>query len=257
VKICTKCGKQNDSEFKFCSKCREYSRVWTKEKRNRIVTDENTVCSSCFKSKPADKYKTCESCRERRRKYCRENPEKIKEYSLKHNKGYYEKNKERIIEQHRVYTKLNTERLKRKQHMYYEANRERMIAESCENYWNNREKKLEYLKDYRKENAAKIRINNLNRYALMKGNGGKLPKDVEVILFEQQNGLCYLCSDPLYAKLNDPPQLEHKLPISRGGKNNIANVGLAHTSCNSKKRAKTPDEYFEYLANHTSSRRFR
>jgi 5-methylcytosine-specific restriction endonuclease McrA len=94
-------------------------------------------------------------------------------------------------------------------------------------------------------NLEKYRVYNNNRYARKKGNGGKLPTDVEKILFELQEGRCYLCGELLYARFNDPVNIEHKIPIVRGGPNIITNVGLSHASCNNRKYNKTVEEFLK------------
>ena len=53
---------------------------------------------------------------------------------------------------------------------------------------------------------------------------------------------CYLCSTPI---VFGDDQLEHLVPLSRGGRNNIDNLDIAHKSCNCSKKDKTPEEYAE------------
>ena len=52
---------------------------------------------------------------------------------------------------------------------------------------------------------------------------------------------CDICTHPI----TDVKQwtLEHFIPISRGGTNELSNLGVAHRSCNSSKRDKTLEEY--------------
>jgi 5-methylcytosine-specific restriction endonuclease McrA len=59
------------------------------------------------------------------------------------------------------------------------------------------------------------------------------------VLFDMQKGLCGYSGKPLpYKKLN----IEHKIPTSRGGKNNFPNLMLVDEQLNSKKGNKTPEE---------------
>lgn len=107
-----------------------------------------------------------------------------------------------------------------------------------------RQKKIrEYAIEYDRTHAPNRRINVRNRRARIHGNGGKLPPNVESILFESQDGLCYLCGKLLYNKFDDLLCIEHKIPVCRGGPNTLSNVGLAHMSCNYKKGTKTVEEY--------------
>ncbi len=51
---------------------------------------------------------------------------------------------------------------------------------------------------------------------------------------------CILCLEPIVMG-ND--SLEHKIPISRGGTNAYENLGISHKNCNSRKHARTVEEY--------------
>lgn len=51
---------------------------------------------------------------------------------------------------------------------------------------------------------------------------------------------CYLCLK--YINFGDD-NLEHKIPISRGGINEYNNLAVAHKNCNCKKHSKTEKEY--------------
>jgi 5-methylcytosine-specific restriction endonuclease McrA len=46
--------------------------------------------------------------------------------------------------------------------------------------------------------------------------------------------VCCLCGEG--PRVGDPMSLEHHVPISKGGTSNRDNVGVAHSSCNTKKR---------------------
>ena len=105
--------------------------------------------------------------------------------------------------------------------------------------------KRAYNRQYQHINLDKYRIWNHNRRARIIGNGGELPLDTKIVLFEQQEGFCYLCGRLLYERFDDQPTIEHKIPIVRGGHNVMANVGLAHASCNNHKYDKTEEEFLK------------
>ena len=50
-------------------------------------------------------------------------------------------------------------------------------------------------------------------------------------LAREQNYKCYLCGD----WLSEPAQLDHIIPISRGGHHGYCNVALTHAACNYSK----------------------
>ncbi len=66
-------------------------------------------------------------------------------------------------------------------------------------------------------------------------------------LWKSQNGLCFYCSEVIveYAEgvLKQPSQIEHKIPISRGGSDDLENLALACMHCNASKGTKTAEEF--------------
>lgn len=70
------------------------------------------------------------------------------------------------------------------------------------------------------------------------------------LLYEQQRGHCAYCEQkvlsPEEAKTSGPteyrtPTVDHVIPRSRGGVNNIANKVMACADCNTRKGNKLPD----------------
>lgn len=57
---------------------------------------------------------------------------------------------------------------------------------------------------------------------------------------------CYLCGEIF---MEEDLQLEHKIPKSRGGSDNILNLALACDPCNQDKGNMTPEEYYRYKMN--------
>lgn len=58
--------------------------------------------------------------------------------------------------------------------------------------------------------------------------------------FAEQQGCCYWCDDPL----DSTKQLDHVVPISRGGLHVIENAVWACPPCNRQKHAKLVEEWF-------------
>lgn len=100
---------------------------------------------------------------------------------------------------------------------------------------------------YRKAHPGCTRAGVHNYRARIKGNGGKHTTKELRELFEQQDGFCYLCGKLLYGTLDGLVSVEHKIPVSRGGSNNISNIGLAHLSCNQRKHTRTHEEFTEII----------
>lgn len=57
-------------------------------------------------------------------------------------------------------------------------------------------------------------------------------KNKKTRIYEASNGICYLCGEKLD---KNSFNLDHIVPISRGGKNNEANLRATHIKCNSEK----------------------
>jgi len=53
---------------------------------------------------------------------------------------------------------------------------------------------------------------------------------------------CYLCFKPI---VDNNDSIDHAIPTTRGGGNNIENLGIAHQSCNNKKNTMTLEEWFK------------
>lgn len=56
---------------------------------------------------------------------------------------------------------------------------------------------------------------------------------------------CFLCGKPIY-KVKEY-NIEHAMPTSRGGRNDVSNWRIAHKKCNAEKGALTFEEYKLWL----------
>lgn len=54
-------------------------------------------------------------------------------------------------------------------------------------------------------------------------------------IYDRSGGICYLCGEPVEFK---HMSVDHVIPKSRGGKNNIENLRATHPACNSEKSNK-------------------
>lgn len=62
-------------------------------------------------------------------------------------------------------------------------------------------------------------------------------------LYSQQNGLCYYCREELYGQYD----VDHVIPLSRGGSNGVDNLVIACAFCNRSKGNKLLEEWNGFL----------
>lgn len=63
-------------------------------------------------------------------------------------------------------------------------------------------------------------------------------------LIQKYGAKCYLCDKP-FKSMSDIT-FDHRLPVSRGGIDELNNYGLAHLDCNQLKNDMTIDEFLEF-----------
>lgn len=81
-----------------------------------------------------------------------------------------------------------------------------------------------------------------NYYARKRGNGGAHTwEDIEQLLIEQ-NYKCFYCKKALTNY-----HVDHKMPVSKGGRNDKGNLCCACPSCNLKKKDKTAEEFMSVI----------
>jgi len=96
-------------------------------------------------------------------------------------------------------------------------------------------------REYRRANPAKFKAYYHNKRLLRKDLKGSTIQLVYEDNIKKYGTLtCYLCLNPI---IFGKDQLEHKIPVSRGGSNDYDNLGVSCKRCNNKKGAKTVDEY--------------
>lgn len=170
------------------------------------------------------------------------------EEKLEWDRKWREKNREKVRESHRKYYHAHTREILDKKREYkrqwYLKNRERLQ----EKRHANRERECEYEREYYRNHPwLRAKKNGARRAKLLEVGGSFTIEEINQ-LFELQHGICPYCNKLLYGCLNDAPHIEHKVPVSRGGSNDISNLCIAHASCNLKKGAKTDEEYFIEIA---------
>ena len=215
------------NNYKKCTKCGEVKNFSEYNKTNKIVDGHRSRCRFC----------TMEDSK----RYVFENREKLSEK----NKVYRENNIDKIKEKAKEYKANNKEQTSISGKAYYAKNKEKILARNKLRYIENREEIIKQGKKWSQSEKGRISaINKQNRrrYIKVKMSDGTIPigniypltTELQELLVLQDNK-CYLCSCELSEK-----ELDHFIPLSKGGQHSINNVVWLCPDCNRKKSAKVP-----------------
>ncbi len=95
---------------------------------------------------------------------------------------------------------------------------------------------------YNKNHPDQVRSRDAKRAKLSHdAEGLYTSEDIKKIRLDLDDK-CFYCDEPLYGK----GEVEHLIPLSRGGDNHTSNLTLACYLCNGEKHKKTVHEYLEY-----------
>lgn len=227
---------------KVCSRCGE----------NKFATVEN------FYRAKTGKYGLDAVCRACRAQQSITNREQIRE----RNRAYYETHKEQISEARRIFHAANKERLNQQSREWNQNNKEKR-TEYNRNYWRqvrslnkeqenerarerynaNREEIRKRINAYRKADKQKESLrrridNHRRRIRKLQAEGKHTTTDIQS-QYNRQRGKCYYCG----IKVGDTYDVDHIIPLSRGGTNWPDNIVIACPTCNASKGNKLLHEW--------------
>ena len=174
--------------------------------------------------------------REYLKKYREENKERIKEL----HKKWCEDNKEKVKEHKKKWREENKEKLKEGKKKWYEENKEKIIEQSKRYREENKETIREWKKKYFLTNPYAKKTQKHRRRARQKNASGYSTKEQIQARFDYHGNKCYYCGDS-----SSRLEIEHRIPLARGGSNWPANIVPACNHCNNKKHTKTEREFKE------------
>lgn len=157
-------------------------------------------------------------------------PEKKREYRER----YYAKNRSLILQRRRARA---AEFDNEKRRAAYAANPEKGREQSRQ-WWAANGKRLGL---YSTRKGLNTLLSNRRRVRLV-GNGGKHTQKEWLAKVDLLGGCCVYCGE---AK---PLERDHKLPLTRGGTDNIVNIVPACKTCNASKGTRTAREFIERRA---------
>ena len=189
-----------------------------------------SACVVCARDKARDQYRQLDAAA--RTNYYESRKAHVSQWKVTHPERARELNakssaaaKQRNPDYFKQYYATNQERRRSAARAWYRANSEHHIA-VAKRY---QAAHLEQTREKGRRNAATRRARQLEQF-------------VEVVdprvVFRRANGLCGICREPV-----EPAsrwEVDHVIPLVRGGTHSYDNVQLAHRSCNRRKHAAVP-----------------
>lgn len=209
-------------------------------------------CDTCFRQKEHGRQKTYyqehiqekrEKGKEYSRQYRKENPEKIAALNQKN----YWKDPEARREVSRQYRKNHPEWRRETHRKWREAHPGYYAESSSKYYYQNREQRRELLnarnRDYSK--LPKYRENKRKNLVAYRARLAHAPGEWTVEQFkalcDELDWCCYYCGEQV-----EKMTVDHAIPLSRGGSNDITNIIPACGPCNYSKQDKTVEEFLAW-----------
>ena len=205
--------KESDMEqYKTCGKCKQHLAAENFYKFARSKDGLASYCKSCQKEYLTNYAK---NNRERIKGYRDKRSDAAKEYQ----RQYYLENKDRINEQNKKWAAENPERKKEADRLWAKSNQDKVKVNQ---------------RNYYLRNPEKVSVRRQKRRAILREAKTYLvtSKDIGKIM----NQPCVYCGQPA-------TQLDHIIPLARGGEHRIGNLAAACQACNLSKNKKFVTEW--------------
>lgn len=230
-----------NEEVILCKKCGEKYLLTTEHWKPNKSTKSGwslTMCRKCFNEYCKERVKNNpEKRREKERKYKECNPEKAAAKLKRH----HEKQR---LEGKNKYCNRNIEKCRELDHKRWASNPER--REQDRQRWEKRKVSgyNEHERERYKQNPLPKMLKANKRRVLKLNTKGTHDEQQLRAKYEYYGKRCYYCQKEI--SINELTE-DHRIPLSKGGADWIANIVPACRSCNSRKGNKTESEYRIWL----------
>lgn len=89
-----------------------------------------------------------------------------------------------------------------------------------------------------------VKNNDAWRESSVNGQRKKVTSAVRKIVYAKDQGRCYLCGKPVD---EEAFEVEHKIPVAKGGTNNLDNMYVACHECNTMKNSMFFDDFMQKI----------
>lgn len=186
------------------------------------------VCTKCKRDLPLEEYhrkKTGKFGREARCKACKAG--RMREY----------RSRPEVRERHAEYREANRERIAKYRREYYEANRECYAERHREYHQANRERELERIAGYREANPHVYWTSTYRFRCKRMGITPTVEDFTKADLIAKWGDSCHYCETGAFE------ELDHFVPVSKGGHHTLENCVPSCHACNYAKRDANPEEW--------------
>lgn len=224
---------------------------------NQHIGINQKKCRNCGETKKTSEFNKDRSkkdgfgnCKECRKKYYKDNKERENQRSKK----WREENLELVKQQSRDWREKNSERAKQCCKKWRENNWEYAKQQGRERYKNNLESVKQYNKKWRSNNREYIKQYEKKYLQTEVGKAGKIKKNHKyralkkgatihrfnpIDVFSRDRYICQACgckTRPDYNRFHPKyPNLDHIVPLSKGGEHSIKNAQCLCRQCNIEK----------------------
>lgn len=245
--------------MKRCLTCEQFYPATTEffHANHRNSDGLNEHCKTCRSAARKLAYQNSPEQREkdkaRAAKWLAENQERARQ----NKRDYHQTHRDEISKKGKEWREANPEKKQEADRRYREENGEKIRARVRDYAREHSQEIVKRVADWKKQNPDKVRINSkryrqnhqeqgrvnvTNRQArLANAEGFHNADDIQEI-FEHQNGLCFYCKKELVEY-----DVDHFIPIIKGGSNSKENLVIACPHCNRSKGKKLPQDFMKEI----------